>query len=85
MVARRLGSSCVDVDCIGLCRGDWIVFQTLGGRVRWAFFLPITCDCSMFLCSTQMNDSLRAHVGSYCSSSDWQSKGPERRYVKYSK
>ena len=25
-----------------------LFFQTLGGRVRWAFFLPITCDCSMF-------------------------------------
>ena len=27
-----------------------------GMPARWAFFLPITCDCSMFVRSTQMND-----------------------------
>ena len=48
MVAMRLGLCCVDVGYLGFCRSDWIVFQTLGGRVRWAFFLPITCVCSMF-------------------------------------
>eukprot|EP01043_Picozoa_sp_COSAG02_P008181 COSAG02_NODE_257_length_26838_cov_118.324844_13_plen_89_part_00 len=34
MVAGRLVSSCVDVGCVGLCRSDGIVFQTLGGTSR---------------------------------------------------
>ena len=58
MVAMRLGLCCVDVGYVGLCRSDWIVFQTLGGRVRWAFFLPITCVCSMFYVQPKMNESL---------------------------
>ena len=34
MVARRLGSCCVDVGYLGLCRNDWIVFQTLTLQLR---------------------------------------------------